>query len=107
MRRLVWTRKSFEPSLRERGARARRRAPRCRESSARLEGVVKAVVRDLLPELDSGLTGPAVMESAPKSRVDDLLAELICRVEVVHGVQVSGRSGGVEAVDVEVDLVGA
>ena len=32
------------------------------------------------------------------------LAELVCRVELVHRIEVSGRAGGVEAADVEVDL---
>ena len=64
-------------------------------------------MRDLLSEMDAHLARSAVVEAAPESRVDDLLPELFCRVEVVHGIEVSGRSGGVEAVDVEVDPVGA
>ena len=82
-------------------------APRFQESSGGLECVVKAEVRDLLSEMDAHLTGPTVVDAAPEPRADDLLAELGCRVEVVHGIEVSGGSGGVEAADVEVDLIGA
>ena len=82
-------------------------APRYRTSVGGFESVIEAVVGDFPPEMDADLAGPAVVEAAPEPRVDDLLAELVCRVEVVHGIEVSGRSGGVEAADVEIDLVGA
>ena len=72
------------------------------ESSSGLECVVKAEVCDLLSEVDTHLAGPTVVDAAPEPRADDLLAELGCRVEVVHGIEVSGSSGGVEAADVEV-----
>ena len=64
-------------------------------------------MRDLLSEMDSGLAGAAVVEAAPEPRADDLFAELVCCVEVMRGSEVSGRSVGVEAGDVEIDLIGA
>ena len=64
-------------------------------------------MRDLLSEVDAHLAGTAVVDSAPEPRADDLFAELFCRVEVVHRIEVSGESDGVEAADVEVDLIGA
>ena len=47
------------------------------------------------------------MQPSPESGVDDLVAELVRRVEVPDRVQVPGRPGGVEAVNVQVDLVRA
>jgi hypothetical protein len=46
------------------------------------------------------------MQSRPDPVVDDPAPKLVRGFEVEHSVQVSGRPGGVEAVDVEVDLVG-
>jgi hypothetical protein len=48
--------------------------------------VVEAVVRDFESEMNAYLAGPAVVDAAPESRVDDLLAELVCSVKVVHSI---------------------
>src|SRR6266550_4090268 len=57
--------------------------------------------------MDAYLAGTAVVDAAPESRVDDLLPELLCRVKVVHSIQVPREPGGVEAMDVEIDVVSA
>ena len=76
------------------------------DSAGGFEGVVQAKVRDLLSEMDADLARPAVVDAAPEPRADDLLPELFCRIEVVHGSEVAGRPVG-GAVDVEVDVIGA
>jgi hypothetical protein len=43
----------------------------------------------------------------PESGVDDFVAEVVRHVEVPHRVEVPGRPGRVEAVNVKVDLVRA
>src|SRR3954451_1209052 len=91
-----------------RGARAWCTTPSLLSDSAGgFESLVQAVVRDLLSEMDARLARAAVVDGGPEPRTDDLLPELVSRFEVVHGIEVAGRPGGVEAVDVEVDLLGA
>ena len=65
----------------------------------------QVVLRDLTAELDAGLAGEAVVDAAPDAGVDDLGPEIGGRREVTHGVQVAGRPGRVEAVDVDVDRI--
>src|SRR5262249_3544554 len=72
-----------------------------------LEGVVEVVFGDLAAEGDAGDAGEAVVQPGPEPGVDDLAAEVAGRGEVPHRVQVPGRPGGVEAVDVQADLAGA
>src|SRR6266542_5323555 len=70
------------------------------------EGVPEVVFRDLPAEDNAGDAREVVVQARPESGVDDLVAEVVWRVEVPYRVQVPGRPGGVEAVNVEVDLVG-
>jgi hypothetical protein len=48
-----------------------------------------------------------VVQPSPDAGVDDFAAEVIRRVEVPHRIQVAGRPGRVEAVDVDIDRVRA
>ena len=45
------------------------------------------------------------MQPCPESGVDNFLAEVISHIEVPYRVQVPGRSGGVEPVNIEVDFI--
>ena len=47
------------------------------------------------------------MQPRPDTGVDDFLPQVVRHVEVPHRVQVSGRTCRVEAVNIEVDVVGA
>src|SRR6266516_3125770 len=71
------------------------------------EGVPEVVVRDVAAEDNAGDTREAVVQTRPDSGVDDLAPELAGRFKVDHRIQISGRPGGVEAMDVEVNLIGA
>ena len=76
-----------------------------RESVGRLEGVIEAVVRNLLSELHTRFRGEAVMEAAPRAGIHDIGAEFVRGVEVPHRDQIPRGVG--RTVDVEVDLVSA
>src|SRR5262249_14163583 len=71
-----------------------------------LESVAQVEVRHVTAEDRTGYTGEVVVQPRPDTGVDDFLAEVIRHVEMLHRVQVSGGSGGVEAVDIQVDLSG-
>src|SRR6266545_8033476 len=71
----------------------------------RLEGVPEVEVRDLAAEDDAGHAGEVVVQARPEAGVDDLVAEVVRRVEVPYRVQVPRRPGRIEPVDIEVDLV--
>src|SRR6266511_5005740 len=71
------------------------------------EGVRQVEGRELAAEDNAGDAGEVVVQPRPESGVDDLVAEVVGHVEVPHGIQVPGRPGGVEAVDIEADLVRA
>src|SRR2546430_8298140 len=64
-------------------------------------------VRDLAADDDAGDTGEVVVQPCPESGVNDILAEVVRHVEVPHGVEVPRRPGGIEAVEIEIDLVRA
>ena len=76
-------------------------------SRDRLEGVHEVKVRDVAAEDDAGDAREVVVQSGQDSRLDDLVAKVIRHVEVPHRIHVSGRSSGVEPVNIEIDLVGA
>ena len=73
----------------------------------RLKRVSEVVLRDVAAKDDAGDAREAVVQARPDPRVDDLRAKVVRRFEVAHGIEVSGRPRGIEAVDVEVDVVGA
>jgi hypothetical protein len=68
--------------------------------------VLEVVHSDLTAEDDAGDAGEVLVQSGPEPRVDDFVAEVIRHLEVPQRVHVSGRSGGVEPVNINVDLVG-
>jgi hypothetical protein len=74
-------------------------------SAGRLEGVIEAVVRNLLSELHPRFRGEAVVEAAPRAGVHDVGAEFVRGVELPHRDQIPRGVG--RTVDVEVDLVSA
>ena len=55
--------------------------------------MLEVVVGDVSAECDSGDAGEAVVEAGPDARVDDLGAEVVGRVEVLHCVEVAGGPG--------------
>ena len=73
----------------------------------RLEGVPEVELPDLAAQDGTGDTGEVVVQPRPDTGVDDFLPQIIRHVEVPHRVQVSGRTCRVEAVNIEVDVVGA
>lgn len=63
--------------------------------------------RDLAAEDNAGDAREAVVQPCPESGADDLVAEIVWHVEATRRVQVPGRPGGVEPVDIQADLVRA
>ena len=62
--------------------------------------------RHITAEDLTGNTGEVVVQPRPDTGVDDFLPEVIRHVEVPYRVQIIGRPGRVEAVNIEVDVVG-
>ncbi len=73
----------------------------------RLEGLPEIEFRHVTAEDGTGDTREVVVQPRPDTGVDDFLPEVVRHVEVPHRVQVSGRTCRVEAVNIEVDVVGA
>src|SRR6478752_3155979 len=72
----------------------------------RLKRVLEVVLCNVAAHDDAGDAREAVVQSRPDPRVDDPAPKLVRGFEVEHGIEVSGRPRRIEAVDVEVDLVG-
>src|SRR6266436_5530272 len=66
----------------------------------------EVVLRNVAAERYARDAGEVVMQARPEARIDNLVAEVIRHVEVVHSVQVPGRASGVEAVDVKIETLG-
>ena len=61
---------------------------------------------DFLSELYPGFSRIAVVQARPQSCLDDFTPQLLRRIEVAYGVQVSRAAIGIEAVNIEVDVPG-
>ena len=72
----------------------------------RLEGLPEIESRHVTAEGGTGNTGEVVVQPRPDPGVDDFLPEVIRHVEVPYRVQIIGRPGRVEAVNIEVDVGG-
>ena len=72
----------------------------------RLEGVLEVELRDLAAQDGTGDTGEVIVQSRPDTGVNDFLPQIVRHVEVPYRVQVIRRTCRVEAVDIEVDVVG-
>src|SRR6266498_2266922 len=73
----------------------------------RSKGLPQVVVRDVAPENDTSHAGEVIVQACPEARINDLVAKIVRHVEVAYRIQVAGRAGGVEAVDIEVEALSA
>ena len=62
--------------------------------------------RHVTAEDGPGDTGEVIVQPRPDTGVDDFLSQVVRHVEVPYRVQVIRRTCRVEAVNIEVDLIG-